>query len=220
LALIVGLQPLFLAALSILLEGEPLNATALTASRSDTALQMLAEHEPHIVFCDVRCGPMPWTAVAAATSAPVALLADPEDETQLHSALGSSAAGFFTKDVGLDQFLAGVEAILAGHIAISANILRGALARIASDEERESQSTTASLSATELQILTMLGQAGSIAAIAASCGVSAKTVRSHIASIYRKLHFNSRAEAVVWAVTKGLTNVPLEPTPGTARQAT
>jgi DNA-binding NarL/FixJ family response regulator len=63
----------------------------------------------------------------------------------------------------------------------------------------------APLSATELDILTMIGKAQSIPAIAASRGISHKTVRNHLANIYRKLELRSRTEAMLCAVRMGLT---------------
>src|SRR5437588_9954400 len=56
----------------------------------------------------------------------------------------------------------------------------------------------------ELDILTMIGQAKSIPAIAASRGISHKTVRNHLANIYRKLDLRSRTEAMLCAARMGL----------------
>jgi DNA-binding NarL/FixJ family response regulator len=64
---------------------------------------------------------------------------------------------------------------------------------------------TIPLSPTELDILTMIGRAQSIPAIAASRGISHKTVRNHLANIYRKLELRSRTEAMLCAVRMGLT---------------
>ncbi|HEX2681166.1 MAG TPA: LuxR C-terminal-related transcriptional regulator, partial [Candidatus Dormibacteraeota bacterium] len=58
---------------------------------------------------------------------------------------------------------------------------------------------------TELEILAMIGQARSIPAIAASRGISNKTVRNHLAKIYRKLELHGRTEAVLWAARMGIT---------------
>ena len=44
-----------------------------------------------------------------------------------------------------------------------------------------------------------------IGAIAARRGISHKTVRNHLAKIYRKLELHGRAEAVLWAARMGLT---------------
>jgi DNA-binding CsgD family transcriptional regulator len=52
----------------------------------------------------------------------------------------------------------------------------------------------------------MIGQAQSIPSIAASRGISHKTVRNHLAKIYRKLDLHGRTEAMLWAARMGLTS--------------
>jgi len=51
----------------------------------------------------------------------------------------------------------------------------------------------------------MIGHAESIRSIALSRGISHKTVRNHLAKIYRKLELHSRTEAMLWAIREGLT---------------
>jgi len=51
----------------------------------------------------------------------------------------------------------------------------------------------------------MVGRANSVAAIAEFRGISSKTVRNHLASIYRKLELHGRTEAMLWAARMGLT---------------
>jgi DNA-binding NarL/FixJ family response regulator len=62
------------------------------------------------------------------------------------------------------------------------------------------------LSPTERDILAMIGDAKSIPFIAETRGISNKTVRNHLANIYRKLELRSRTEAMLWAARMGLTS--------------
>ena len=62
------------------------------------------------------------------------------------------------------------------------------------------------LSPTEVAILTMLGDARSIAWIASERGISQKTVRNHVATIYRKMGLKNRIEAVLCAARLGLAH--------------
>jgi DNA-binding CsgD family transcriptional regulator len=50
----------------------------------------------------------------------------------------------------------------------------------------------------------MIAQADSVAVIAQRRGISQKTVRNHLASIYRKLAVRNRTEAILWAARRGL----------------
>jgi DNA-binding NarL/FixJ family response regulator len=113
-------------------------------------------------------------------------------------------AGLFTKDAKLDEFLVGVQAVLSGHRAIGANLMSLVLVHL-TDNAPVARRSAGQLSPTELHILTMIGEAKSIASIAESRGISHKTVRNHLANIYRKLELRSRTEAMLCAARMGLT---------------
>jgi len=135
---------------------------------------------------------------------PVILLGEPEDERLMTAALQTSVAGLFTKNASLDEFLVGVQTVLSGHRAVGANLMGLVLSRL-SDGAPHARRPASQLSPTELDILTMIGEAKSIPVIAAARGISHKTVRNHLANIYRKLELRSRTEAMLCAVRMGLT---------------
>jgi DNA-binding NarL/FixJ family response regulator len=117
----------------------------------------------------------------------------------------SSAAGYFTKDVGFEEFLVGVRAVLSGHRAIAARLMDRVLVRLSQQQAAEPTSSGSRLSPTEREILVLIGRAESVTSIAASRGISSKTVRNHLAKIYRKLELHGRTEAMLWAARQGLT---------------
>ncbi|HKC18115.1 MAG TPA: response regulator transcription factor [Candidatus Dormibacteraeota bacterium] len=208
-AVVVDRQPLFRAALANLLEGPPLSAVVVTAPRSDLGLDMALEGGVDIVFCEVRAEPLTGVELVHALmgygcGVPVVLLGDDGDEPQLTAALSSSVAGVFTKNSALEEFLVGVRAVVSGHRAIGSGLLGRLLDRTPT-KLIESRQAADRLSPTELAILAMIGQAQSIPAIAASRGISHKTVRNHLAKIYRKLDLHGRTEAMLWAARMGLT---------------
>lgn len=209
-ALVIDRQPLFVAALGSLLSGPPLNARVLTSGRSDEGLEMARSGSVNLVFCDLHAEPVPGIQVAKALAdenqhIPVILLGDHDDQPQLTAALQTSAAGFFTKDAGLDEFLVGVRAVLAGHRAIGASLMDRLLDRLTQQPATSPRNSASQLSPTELEILAMIGRAQSVPSIASSRGISNKTVRNHLAKIYRKLELHGRTEAVLWAARMGLT---------------
>lgn len=209
--LVIDRQPLFLAALSTLLGAEPLSARITTCPRTDTALEIARAGKIHVVFCEVRSMPISGSEfvrllAAEMPAVPVILLGDRDDEALLTEALMSPAAGLFTKDSNLDEFLVGVQAVLSGHRAIGASLMGRVLDRLARQPANEPTRLGNQLSPTELEILAMIGHAESIRAIAARRGISHKTVRNHLAKIYRKLDLHGRTEAMLWAARSGLTN--------------
>lgn len=208
--LIIDRQPLFIAALGSLLAAPPLSAQVSSATRSDAGLEIVRKGGINLVLCEINAEPMHGIELAGVLAAedpavPVVLLGQNGDEGQLTAALSSSAAGFFTKDAGLDEFLVGVRAVLSGHRAVGAGLMIEVLDRLAHAPVHHPRQAGTELSLTELEILAMIGHAQSIPTIAARRGISDKTVRNHLARIYRKLELHGRTEAVLWAARMGLT---------------
>lgn len=204
-------QPLFVEALAGLLSRAPLSALTQSAGRSDEAVARLWEQPVDLLLCDLRPHPMPLREFLAAlrelpAPPPVIVLGDVDDEASLLSAVDAGAAGLFTKDSDPEQFLAGVNAVLDGHRAMGDNVMGYLIARLTVAEPPAPRPGLAQLSRTELDILTMVGEASSVEAIALARGISQKTVRNHLANIYRKLELRSRTEAMLCAARMGLTS--------------
>ncbi len=214
LTLIVGRQPLFLAALAQLLCRPPLNLRVELTTRSDEAIARIRNQGFQLVFCELRAHPTPGTELAAKVTGPsratrVVLLADPEDRALLVTSLECGAVGFFTKDSSPEDFLDGVRAVLAGHYALGRNLAQPSLARFARHEQTDASSSLSRLSPTEKRVLSMVASAQPVRSIAAAYGITPKTVRNHLANIYRKLGLKNRSEAVLWSARAGLIESPL-----------
>lgn len=210
-ALLIDRQPLFLAALASLLEAAPLSARVHTCTRSDEGLELVRTGEFDLVCCELRAEPMSGVELVRVltqdgSQISVVLLGDEGDEAELATALTTNVAGLFTKSAALDEFLAGVRAVTLGHRAIGSVLMARLLERLAPPLPPESLRFANQLSPTELEILAMIGRAQSIPTIAASRGISHKTVRNHLAKIYRKLDLHGRTEAMLWATRMGLTS--------------
>lgn len=208
--LIIDRQPLFLAALGSLLSAPTVGFQVLRALRSDVGLDAIRNGHVDLVCCEVNSEPIPGVELARILAeenspTPVILLAEMDDEPHIAPALAAGVAGLFTKSADASEFVAGVRAILNGHRAIGSSVIQHILMSHASGNLRESRRFGSQLSPTELEILSMIGQAQSIPAIAASRGISHKTVRNHLAKIYRKLELHGRTEAMLWAARMGLT---------------
>lgn len=201
-ALIVGRYPLVLAAFAELLSGPPLNATVDLSTRSDEAIERVVAGGFQLVFCDLRSEPLAGPAVAGrltklSASARVILVADAEDLHLLVRSLECGAAGFFTKDASPSEFVEGIRAVAAGHYAIGRTLAKPSLGRLAG--RHEDAGPLSRLSPVEQSIFAMVGQAQSTRGIADARGISQKTVRNHLANIYRKLEVRNRSEAILWS---------------------
>lgn len=209
-ALIIDRQPLFQAALGNLLKAPPLSAHVVSSSSSDAGLEMARTLRFDVVFCELRSQPLSGLQLVEALAAEanptrIILLADEGDESQLAHALSTNAAGLFTKNANLQEFLVGVQAVVSGHRAFGSNVLGPLVERLSHPLHHDPRRFAHQLSPTELEILSMVGRAHSIPTIAATRGISHKTVRNHLARIYRKLELHGRTEAMLWAARMGLT---------------
>lgn len=210
--LVVDRRPLVLAALAELILGACPRALIDTATRSDEALDAASGHDIDLLFCEVRAEPMAGPELTARVIAMglktrVILLGDVEDQALLLGSLACGAAGFFTKDASPEEFVDGVDAVLAGHYVVGRGLVQPALARLAGARSPLGRGTPLDqLSEAERSILLMVGEAQSTRAIAASRGISQKTVRNHLVNIYRKLEVRNRSEAIVWSARAGLTS--------------
>jgi DNA-binding NarL/FixJ family response regulator len=209
--LVIDSQPLFVTVLCHLLGGSALRAQTRKAEGTATALEILRCEAVDLVLCDVRAQPLPVRDFLAEVdrlpkAPPVVLLGDVNDEALLLAAIDTAAAGFFTKDTEPAQFLEGVRAVLAGHRAVGATVMRQMVARMNGNDMAGVRPGLSRLSRTEMDILAMVGAAKSVQSIAAARGISQKTVRNHLANIYKKLELRSRTEAMLCAARLGLTS--------------
>jgi DNA-binding NarL/FixJ family response regulator len=206
--LVIDRQPLFRAALARLLSAPPVRARIEVVDDSRSGLEIAKRGGIQLVFCDIVITPISALELANELSVldpaiPLILLGDRDDGELMTNALQSNVAGLFTKDCALDEFLVGVRTVMSGHRAVGANLMGQMLDRLAA-KARDTRRPGGQLSPTELDILTMVGEAKSIPVIAAARGISPKTVRNHLASIYRKLDLRNRTEAMLCAARMGL----------------
>lgn len=97
------------------------------------------------------------------------------------------------------ELIAAIEAALQDTTWLSRKIM-DKLAALRSPQLGRASSTTAhvDLTAREREVLALLGQGKTDAAIAASLKLSRNTVRNHVARLYPKLGVHSRSEAALW----------------------
>lgn len=206
-ALVVDRFSLFTAAIAQLLAEPPVNARVRTLTRTDLALQALEEEPLDLALCEVQAQPVLGPAFARLASSRhpecrVILLGGREDEELLVAALRSGASGFFTKDTSPEGFVAGVQAVLAGHLVVGGKLATEALAQL--DPAAVTASMNPRLTGAEQRVLALVGQARTVPEIASERGITEKTVRNHLRHIYRKLELKSRTEAMLSAVRLGL----------------
>ena len=198
-------QPLYRAALGSLLAGSSLAISVISTSTLEECRAMLADSDIDVVVAAITPSLPPRRVLATLADAhsgvPVLFLGEPTDLQGRIDALRAGGTGALTRDASPEEFMAALQAALRGRRSMD-EALADRLLSTAVDLDRSL--AQAALSATEREILGMLGVAWSTRAIADARGISPKSVRNHVTNIYRKLGFSSRPEAVRYAARMGM----------------
>jgi len=133
-------------------------------------------------------------------SAGIVVLTASSADHVLLSAIEAGASGFLSKTRSLDEVTAAVRAAAAGESVISPEMLARLLPRFG----RGSPQAADELTEREREVLALVAEGLSNAAIAERLVVSVHTVRNHIASLSAKLGAHSKLEALSIAVRRGL----------------
>jgi DNA-binding NarL/FixJ family response regulator len=121
-----------------------------------------------------------------------------EDKIKLFSALQAGASGYLLKKSKVMEIVEAIHEINRGGSPMTPEIARKVLEYF--NQPKIKQSDENALSEREVEILKCLVDGDSYKMIASNCFISMGTVRSHINNIYKKLHVNSKSEAVVKAL--------------------
>ena len=117
-----------------------------------------------------------------------------EDSDSVFDSLQAGATGYLLKRSTAEQIREAVQDVMSGGAPMNAAIARKVVQRFA---QHRPAAEVAALSPRERQVLEALSQGQRYKEVADTLGVSIDTVRTHVKEVYRKLHVNSRAEAVL-----------------------
>jgi DNA-binding NarL/FixJ family response regulator len=133
----------------------------------------------------------------------VLVLTGSSSDDVLVRALQAGAAGFLSKTRSLAEVTSAVRAAAQGEASVSSEMLARLLPRLT-----RVSAPTPTLTPREEEVLAMLAQGMSNAAIAAELTVSVNTVRNHVANLSAKLGAHSKLEAMSIAIQRGLLSPP------------
>lgn len=177
-------------------------------SNADGILNVLEETKPDIILMDID---MPGTNGIRATSLVKSALPDInvliltvyEDDQKIFDAILAGATGYLLKKTPPVRILESITEVQQGGGSMSASIVKKVISFF-NQQSHQTSSEDYTLSQRELNILKCLVNGDSYKMIADHCDISIGTVRSHINNIYKKLHINSKSEAVAKAIKERL----------------
>jgi two-component system, NarL family, response regulator DevR len=203
--LIVDDHEVLASSLAMVLEAEEDISTAGVATTLEQARALIGSSQPDVLLLDHRMpdgdgvAAIPGLRALRPSIRIVVLTASAADHV-LMSAIQNGASGFLSKTRSLDEVTAAVRAAAAGESVISPELLARLLPRFGSGKVH----SVDELTERERDVLALVAQGLSNAAIAERLVVSVHTVRNHIASLSAKLGAHSKLEALSIAVRRGL----------------
>ncbi len=127
-----------------------------------------------------------------------------ENEDMIFKALCAGATGYLLKKSSSTQILEAIKELYYGGSPMTSEIARKTIEFFAKPPRVVKQENTYALSHREVEILESLVKGNSHKMVADECCISIGTVYTHINAIYKKLHVNSKSEAVIKAIKEGL----------------
>jgi DNA-binding NarL/FixJ family response regulator len=175
----------------------------------NNVLTELTQHTPDVVLMDID---MPGINGIDATAliksrfpgVNVLILTAYDDNEKVFAALQSGATGYLLKKTTSAKILEAIKEINGGGAPMNAAIARKVLTFFS--EKKNVAKNEYDLSRREKDVLGCLVKGDSYKMIADECFISMGTVQSHITNIYKKLHVNSKSEAVAKAILERLVN--------------
>ncbi|MEV6906017.1 response regulator transcription factor [Amycolatopsis sp. NPDC051071] len=196
----------------LILERVPGIAVVGEADNGERAVALARDLRPDVTLMDIR---MPLVDGLTATRR----LAGPDVEDPLrvlvvttfdldelvHEALCAGACGFLLKDAGPGLLVEAVHAAANGEALVSPSITTRLLAHFTSSPiRRRARRADPALSQRELDVTQAIARGRTNAEIAGELTISLSTVKTHLASIQRKIAARNRTEIAVWAWESGL----------------
>jgi len=126
-----------------------------------------------------------------------------EDKDKIFDALCAGATGYLLKKTPSAKIIEAIEELYNGGSPISSGIARKVLDYF-SNPASSKKTDSYQLSQREQEILKRLLLGDSYKMVADACCISIGTVYSHINAIYKKLHVNSKSEAIIKAIQERL----------------
>lgn len=186
--------------LAVLVDGGENTRCAGTYPSAEDALAALPARKPDVVLMDINLPEMTGIECVRRLKAQlpktqILMLTMYEDDEKVFQSLVAGASGYLVKRTSPADLLKAIAEVHSGASPMSGKIARTVVEHF--HKLKKASPEQEYLSKRELEILDLLSKGYRYKEIADALSISFETVRSHLKSIYNKLHVHSRTEAVV-----------------------
>ena len=212
--LIADDQDIVRAGLTMILDAQPDIEVVGEAANGREAVTLARELRPDVCLLDIRMPEMDGIEATGHLAGPD--VADPlavivittfDLDEYVHGALKAGARGFLLKDAGPELLTQAIHAAANGDALIAPSITALLLATFAHTIPRQPTAQPIEpLTSREEEILISVAQGWTNHEIADDLHISISTVKTHLASLMRKLNARNRVEIAMWAYETGRIN--------------
>lgn len=190
--------------------GQPDLELVGSAADGAEAVELVRTTSPDVVLMDLEMpvldGIEATRTIMAGAPAPVVLvLTSFSDRQRILGALDAGAVGYLLKDASAEDVVRGIRAAAEGGSPLDPRAARSLL------EAQSAPDPLAGLSNREREVLGLLLEGLPNKLIARRLGISEKTVKAHLTSVFRTIGVTDRVQAVLWAEREGLRSELLHP---------
>lgn len=208
--LIADDQEIVRSGLTMLLNAQPNIEVVGAATDGRQAVDLARQLQPNVCLFDIRMPVMDGIEATRQLAGPevtdplpIVVITTFDLDEYVHGALKAGARGFLLKDAGPELLTQAIHAAAGGDALIAPNVTVRLLAAFASSQKEPSTQPLEPLTVREEQVLVTVAQGRTNSEIAADLYISASTVKTHLASLMRKLGARNRVELAMWAHETG-----------------
>jgi DNA-binding NarL/FixJ family response regulator len=174
-----------------------------SAANGAEAVALCRERAPDVVLMDLEMPVLDGIEATRAIRAldpgiAVLVLTSFADRRRIMGALDAGAVGYLLKDASAEDVVKGIRAAVDGGSPLDPRAARTLL------EAQTAPDPLEGLSAREQEVLGLLLEGMPNKLIALRLGISEKTVKTHLTSVFRTIGVTDRVQAVLWAERQGL----------------
>ncbi len=179
------------------------------AGDGEEAVSLACQYAPDIVIMDIAMPKLNGIEATRQIKAivprvSVLVLSAYDDDQYVFALLEAGAAGYLLKNVGADELVKAIRAVVAGDAVLHPAIARKVVGRFGPPEGAHSKpSVPEQLSEREIEVLRLAARGLKNQEIAHKLSLSIRTVQTHLSNIFSKMAVGSRTEAVLEALRKG-----------------
>lgn len=206
--LIADDHPVFRFGLRALLETEPGYAVVGEARTGEEAVALITSLQPDVVLMDINMpglnGIVATRRIAAERPETAILIITMFDDDTVFAAMRAGARRYLIKGAEGEETLRAIRAVAGGEAIFSLKAAERLIKFFAAAPRDAVAPAFPELTPRELEILSLVAQGLTNAAIADRLVLSPKTVRNQVSTILSKLQVADRAQAIVRAREAGL----------------